>query len=265
MKQQRRVPFNFDHAFARIVLYVTIGFVVLVIALTTFGSIYGIPDDYIAPSLFAVLMVILGGLAHFSTILEQLRVANLPLSASLSVQDIENELEKYPEEAVFWGTTHSELIPGTQAKLREHIQSGMKLQVILISKDEPVVEMAALRATPSNAGLSMNHIKGSHHNTENALLDFRARKGKDGGEVHYYRLPYLPSFTLVGFDLHSHRGVIYVRFAELESYSELRPTVRFTARQDPVWFAHYRDQWEKASRSAKEVEFNNDSENPGWL
>jgi hypothetical protein len=130
--------------------------------------------------------------------------------------------------------------------LGQRLSAGANIRfVVLDPESESLLEQAVLQSFNAPIGFYRDTIS-----TTETVVEALAKTQNSKGKVEIGYLPYVPSFGLILIDPFEPHGTCYVEIYQHRS-AEPHPTFELHAKDDPHWFAFFRDQFEKMWSSSR--------------
>lgn len=160
-------------------------------------------------------------------------------------------VESAQSDIVLIGINLTSLLGTYRERLNAQIARGRRLSVGIIDSDPGNLDAATRR---SDIALSEADYYRSKLHT--SLLELRqmtatAAKIGNGHNLKLVMLPFVPSFSLRGFDINHQTGLIVLEIYPHRTASS-PPMVVLRPQTDPHWFRYFKDQIEVMLRDGKE-------------
>ncbi len=252
-------------------ILLTIGFAAFIIYRQEIAQFSLSTDD--------LLTAILGILALLATseIVERYRkLSSIEKTAARSLALLESRLAEHPSAIAFFrkhtnldhilqgahqidlcGVTLTSTLNKQFGSLRERLEAGAKIRILIIDPDSAAIQMSAAR---SISGDDTDYYRVRLDATlrditylQKMLEGFRAAAGnaQKAGELSVRLVPYAPSFSMLSFDAHQDNGVIFVEIYPHKMAHRLPPTFDLLPDRDGIWYTYFLDQFEEMWNAAR--------------
>lgn len=155
------------------------------------------------------------------------------------------------------GVTLTNTINMQSSVLRERLESGAKIRVLLIDPESQAIEMSAQRSEdPKDTAYYHRRLESSlsdlaylHKHVE-GLKQNRKRAAKPG-TLSVRLLSYAPSFGMTSLDPQKKQGILYVELFPHKLGHKMAPKFELTSGNDKKWYAYFLEQFEQMWESAR--------------
>lgn len=142
--------------------------------------------------------------------------------------------------------------------LRERLQLGAHVRILVVDPDSLALQMAAERSTsPSDPEYYRVRLNATLKEIEYLFKswdEFKALQGaasKKAGSLTVRLMPYAPSFGILSFDAHQDNGIAFVELYPHKFGYKSPPTFDLTPQRDGIWYKYFTDQFEEMWNAAR--------------
>ncbi len=226
--------------------------------------------------LSAVLGVL--GLLAVSEIIERYRKLNsIEKGIHRSLTFLESRFTEHPSAIAFFerlpsldpyvqganqidlcGITLTTTVNKQFGNLRERLQVGAHVRILVIDPDSIALQMAAERSTsPSDPEYYRVRLNATLKEIEylfKSWEEFKVLEGavsKKAGSLTVRLMPYAPSFGILSFDVHQDNGIAFVELYPHKFGYKSPPTFDLTPQRDGIWYKYFTDQFEEMWNAAR--------------
>jgi len=157
----------------------------------------------------------------------------------------------------FCGVTLTSTINKQFGNLRERLQSGAKIRVLVIDPDSTALKMCAERSTkPDDTEYYRVRLDATLRELEylfQSWEEFKAIQvnGEKMGTLSVRLMSYAPSYGILSFDSNHENGVAIVELYTHKQGYKSPPTFDLTAHRDGNWYKFFRSQFEEMWNAAR--------------
>lgn len=134
--------------------------------------------------------------------------------------------------------------------LRERIEAGAKVRILLVDPTSQAIEMSAQRSTnPKDTEYYRRRLESSFSDLtylykfiEDIKLDKKASKV---GSLSVRLLSYAPSFGMTNIDAKKKNGIVYVEVFPHKFGFKTHPSFELTLENDQAWYDYFVEQFEQ--------------------
>lgn len=269
MLAQRIVDFLIDNIFTLITIIVA-GYVVYRQEFS--GTAVPIND------LLAAILAVLGLLATSEIVERHRRLSSIENAVNRSLSFLESRFTDRPSAIAFFqkmpsldsyiqgasqidlcGVTLSSTLNKQFGNLRERLQSGAQIRILIIDPDpgSTAIKMSAERsATPEDTDYYRARLEPSIRELEylfKSWADFENFQGNafKTGNLAVRLLSYAPSFGISSFNANQEHGLMVVELYPHKSGFESPPCFELTPQRDGNWYKYFTEQFDQMWNAAK--------------
>jgi len=226
-----------------------------------------------------LLTAILGVLALLATseIVERYRKLNIiEKSVNRSLSFLESRFTERPSAIAFFkkhssldqyvvsanridlcGVTLTSTLNKQFGNLRERLQAGASIRILVADPDSSALEMSAARSeSPDDVDYHRVRLDATLREIGYLFKSWEEFKTLQGGSsktggLYVHLLSYAPSFGIISFDANQDNGVALVEIYPHKFGYKSPPTFDLTPQRDGNWYRYFIDQYEEMWNTAK--------------
>ena len=239
--------------------------------------------------LLTAILTVLGLLAISEVVERYRRLNTIETLSRQTLQILENRLAERPSAIAFFqdspnftpyfqsateiilcGVTLTTTLNRQLSNIRERLQAGANVRVLISDPDSMALEMSGARSESGQAQYYRHRLESSYQEIrylEESLQRIQAEQGGVSkiGKFSVALLDYAPSFSITGFDTKQSNGILFV-----EIYSHKKgitggraPIFALNRQKDGEWYGFFSDQFERMWQAAKPLELKTTVKNQG--
>ncbi len=154
------------------------------------------------------------------------------------------------------GVTLTNTINMQFSVLRERLEAGAKIRILLIDPQSQAIEMSAQRSiNPKDTAYYRRRLESSLsdltylYNSNEDMKQIRKRLSKVG-TLSVRMLSYAPSFGMTSLDPDKKQGVVYVEIFPHKHGNKSAPKFELTLNNDKKWYTYFLEQFEEMWEAA---------------
>jgi len=226
-----------------------------------------------------LLTAILGVLALLATseIVERYRrLNNIEKAVNRSLSFLESRFTDRPSAIAFFqkapsldsyvqnanqidlcGVTLTTTVNKQFGNLRERLEAGAKIRILVVDPESVAVKMSAERSTsPDDTDYYRVRLDATFREMAylfKRLEDFKAIQSNSSkaGSLFVRLLSYAPSFGIISFGAHQDNGIVFIEIYPHKFGHKSPPTFDLMPQRDGNWYTYFVDQFEEMWNVAK--------------
>lgn len=155
------------------------------------------------------------------------------------------------KEAFFWGVSLSVTVPALDYAIEQGIKQGLTARFLMIQPESTAVEMTAFRNWYRRDTQEVNSMA---REVLSRLSKIEALSSSWPGSIEVRTVNYLPPYIVLATDPHLPSGSMSVYLTSFRTPNENRPGFSLSPRNDPQWFAFFKNQFEEVWQAAEYVD-----------
>lgn len=237
-----------------------------------------------------LLTAILGILALLATseIVERYRkLTSIDKTVTRSLSLLESRLAEHPSAIAFFqkqtnldhyiqgayridlcGVTLTSTLNKQFGNLRERLEAGAKIRILIIDPDSTAIKMSAARSISADdtdyyrvrLDATLRDITYLHKMLEE--VGKMPGNSQKAGEINVRLVSYAPSFSMLSFDPHQDNGIVFVEIYPHKMAHRLPPTFDLMPKRDGIWYLYFLDQFEEMWNAARPWEPQRSKQDP---
>ena len=155
------------------------------------------------------------------------------------------------------GVTLTNTINMQFAVLRERLEAGAKVRILLIDPESQAIEMSAQRSiNPKDTEYYRRRLESSLSDLTylykfNQDMKQRRKRNSKAGDLLVRLLSYAPSFGMTCLDPGKKQGILYVEVFPHKLGYKNAPKFELTSNNDKKWYSYFLEQFEQMWEAAK--------------
>lgn len=155
------------------------------------------------------------------------------------------------------GVTLTSTVNKQFGNLRERLQAGAKIRILVVDPDSAALKMSAERSTsPDDTDYYRVRLDATLREIAylfKRLKEFKAIQGNSpkAGNLYVRLLSYAPSFGIISFDAHQDNGIVFIEVYPHKFGHKSPPTFDLMSKRDGNWYRHFVDQFDEMWNAAK--------------
>jgi hypothetical protein len=142
------------------------------------------------------------------------------------------------------------------SNLRECLEQGATIRLLIIDPDSLGPQMAAHRVEPADVDYYRTRLEAVLRDIDylhKSWAEYQMRQSSlsEKGALSARLLPYVPSFGLLSFDANRSNGIAFVEIYPHGTGHKTQPTFDLTPHRDGMWYEYFVDQFEQMWNSAR--------------
>ena len=149
------------------------------------------------------------------------------------------------------GVTLTSTVNKQFGNLRERLQSGAKIRILVIDPDSVALKMSAERSTSTDdTDYYRVRLDATIREIEYLFKSWAEFKGLQGGssktgDLSVRLLSYAPSFGIVSLDAKQENGIVFVEIYPHKFGHKSPPTFDLTPQRDGNWYKYFTEQFDE--------------------
>lgn len=155
------------------------------------------------------------------------------------------------------GVTLTSTLNKQFGNLRERLQAGAKIRILLVDPNSVALKMSAERSTsPDDTDYYRVRLDAAFREIGylfKRLEEFKAMEGNSlkVGNLSVRLLSYAPSFGIISFDAHQDNGIMFVEVYPHKFGHKTPPTFDLMPKRDGNWYTYFVEQFDEMWNAAK--------------
>ena len=155
------------------------------------------------------------------------------------------------------GVTLTSTVNKQFGNLRERLQAGAKIRILVVDPDSVAIKMSAERSTsPDDTDYYRVRLDATFREIAylfKRLEEFKATQGNSpkAGNLYVRLLSYAPSFGIISFDAHQDNGIVFIEVYPHKFGHKSPPTFDLMPKRDGNWYGYFVDQFDEMWNAAK--------------
>ncbi len=155
------------------------------------------------------------------------------------------------------GVTLTSTLNKQFGNLRERLEAGAKIRILVVDPDSVALKMSAERSTsPDDTDYYRVRLDAAFREIAylfKRLEEFKAVQGNSSkaGNLYVRLLSYAPSFGIISFDTQQDNGIAFIEVYPHKFGHKSPPTFDLIPRRDGDWYTYFVDQFDEMWNAAK--------------
>jgi hypothetical protein len=155
------------------------------------------------------------------------------------------------------GVTLTSTLNKQFGNLRERLQAGAKIRILVVDPDSVALKMSAERSiSPDDTDYYRVRLDATFREIAylfKRLEEFKAIQGNSpkAGNLYVRLLSYAPSFGIISFDTHQDNGIVFIEIYPHKFGHKSPPTFDLMPKRDGNWYTYFVDQFDEMWNAAK--------------
>jgi len=226
--------------------------------------------------LLAAILTVLGLLATSQIVERYRRLNSIEKAVNRALAFLESRFTDRPSAIAFFqktpsldqyvqganqidlcGVTLTSTVNKQFGNLRERLQAGAKIRILVIDPNSMALKMSAERSTsPDDTDYYRVRLDATVREIEylfKSWAEFKALHvgSAKTGDLSVRLMSYAPSFGIISFDANQENGITFVEIYTHKSGQVTSPTFDLTPQRDGNWYRYFIEQYDQMWNAAK--------------